>query len=796
MNLAILVYNNYFNRIVKIAGRLAEDYFRVARRYQAFAQSLNLKPNDSIYTTIILNSPEFDSDYLIEYGEDGIVSSRWFVMEMVRKRGGQYELTLRRDVIAENLKELSSADAIIERGPLPEASPFLLNPEGFDFNEIKRGETYLKDESGTAWIVGYIDRGFSNDNDITASSETSSSYPTIESLGLKLNDEADPAKGATLEAVTDAAALCNIAFTSLFWTTGGYAFKASLTGGGLSIFSEIGLNPDYALYERYDPWTDPDGDQKDKAARAAYLAAVNAKAATTMSLILSAFSMVGSSKMDAVMALDGKIVYSSDKDKYYQLGITRQTYESNKLMSVAYGDSLPLFEMLKSFVLAVPEAVQDYEFLDPEKYSVSVDLTVLNIGLSEVAVGGQMKTNISNSRNHLTDAPYDMFAMPFNRDNLALAQAMRITLGTSCYDIQILPYCPFRDYIDDFDGGVEGQDYSAIGVFDDDLGDYVTVGYMLYPLSCSDSFVIYEPIAADAYITASLPEGAARTKVLNETQKFRLCSPNYNSAFDFSVMKNGGKVGQWKIDFTYRPISPYVHVAPMYGGIYGSYNNDARGLILSGDFSIDTISDPWINYQVQNKNYENIFNTQIKTMDQLHDLERLQKALGTTAGSVTAGVAAGVKTGNAFVGLATAGAAAGAGIFDFAMNEERFQISRRQAIELFAYQIGNVKAMPNTLTKVSSYNVNNKYFPLVEVYGCTDEEIKAFSDFLRIRNFRVGIVAKISEFMSYFTKKYEFLKGKLILNEELSGDTHVAEEIYKEIDQGVYFDESATATRK
>ena len=52
-----------------------------------------------------------------------------------------------------------------------------------------------------------------------------------------------------------------------------------------------------------------------------------------------------------------------------------------------------------------------------------------------------------------------------------------------------------------------------------------------------------------------------------------------------------------------QPYQPYIHLNPNFGSLYGEDFNDARGLILGGDFSIATLSNEWKNYETQNKNY-------------------------------------------------------------------------------------------------------------------------------------------------------------------------------------------------
>ena len=216
-------------------------------------------------------------------------------------------------------------------------------------------------------------------------------------------------------------------------------------------------------------------------------------------------------------------------------------------------------------------------------------------------------------------------------------------------------------------------------------------------------------------------------------------SPNYSASFDFSVAKNKG-VNYWQIDCSYKPYQPYIHVAPGWGGLYGADFNDARGLICTGDFTIDIMSDKWQEYQINNKNYQEIFNRQIQTLDLQQRIASRNEIWGAIAGS-----AQGAATGAAGGALAGGiyGAAAGAiiggavstvgAVMDIDNNRQLRADARSSALDMFNYNIGNVKALPNTLTKVSTFNINNKIFPFYEIYEATSEEIGALRRQLEYR---------------------------------------------------------------
>ena len=277
-------------------------------------------------------------------------------------------------------------------------------------------------------------------------------------------------------------------------------------------------------------------------------------------------------------------------------------------------------------------------------------------------------------------------------------------------------------------------------------------------------------------------------KVSDLCDLYRLSSPNYSSSFDMSLAKNGGTISSFKVDFTYRPVMPYIHVCPVFAGLYGSFNNDARGLICGGDYSVDMISDPWTEYMSNNKNYENIFNTQVKKLDAIREYDRGALALSgimTTVGATAAGAAKGGLAGAA-VGLAAGGIRS---LGQYAFSEGKFQAERKAMVETFSYELGNVKAAPDTLTKVSAYNVNNKYFPVLEIYTSTSEEKEAARRYLRLFNFKVGVVGTLRSFLEQGrTKSWEFVRGQLALlpSAAKSEDSHFISEAYAEIEKGVF----------
>ena len=143
------------------------------------------------------------------------------------------------------------------------------------------------------------------------------------------------------------------------------------------------------------------------------------------------------------------------------------------------------------------------------------------------------------------------------------------------------------------------------------------VDYVL--ASDTDSIIIFCDQSKDTFNipfsqTILTPNDTIGVKTKVCTSFSRLCSPNYSGMFEYSPIKNGG-VTSINVDIDYKPYNPYIHLNIDFGGIYGRDFNDARGLICGGDFSITRIDSAWTQYQLENKNYNEIFNKNIDKME-------------------------------------------------------------------------------------------------------------------------------------------------------------------------------------
>lgn len=130
--------------------------------------------------------------------------------------------------------------------------------------------------------------------------------------------------------------------------------------------------------------------------------------------------------------------------------------------------------------------------------------------------------------------------------------------------------------------------------------------------------------------------------------------------------------------------------------------------------------------------------------------QQLMSSISGAAGGAAAGAVAGSKLGpyGAIAGAAVGGVTgAVGGVMDYQnmikMQEETLDFKR----DLFGFSLDNIKALPNTIAKVTSITANNKLFPFVEYYTCTDDEKRAVANKIRYNGMSVGAIGTINEYV-------------------------------------------------
>lgn len=786
-------FNNYYNRTIKMPDETNvsaySDYIIKTDEVEKF------NPNDGVMTTLTLNywdppydiDDAYDVDYLlVSLTNPQKIDSKWFVLDRRRKAEQQWELTIRRDLVSDNYNDVITAPCFIEKATLDAGSPFLFNPENMAFNQIKQEETLLNDGTRCPWIVGYYARNTADDflhgvvdgNDLDASFD----YQIDTSFSSwKYNATINPFIGS---------------FEEIEYRI--YAKKLAPSIGfqsqqGYMRFDE---NGNYNSYQWIYGLNAPlDADFQGYSAGAELSVLFKQNMTTLKNSLLNYVEGVNTAKeANTFLNFNGKTIKDAD-GRYFAIAIYQNEY-SEQTADISAGslfNSLSAMVQQNTYITGTPDTNSFKVYVKCPKYKM-IATELFNQEMSWDMRGEKLITE---------DAPYNIFAIPCgttqleyggyavatSNKSIALATANSIikTMESNLYDIQLLPYCPISTHNDDVEGGSP-----LVWIYDTKGFSRVVspTGTDLEKYPCYILNVPKANFSKNLAYTFDAPTDAIETKVSNECEKYRLCSPNFNGYFDFSVAKNGG-VDYFNVDCQYKPYQPYIHINPNFKGMYGQDFNDARGLICNGDFSLTQINDQWQSYQINNKNYQEIFSRQIENMEATRDIQRTQDIWGALAGTVGAtasGVGAGMMFGGppgAMIGGAIGGVSSAiGGAVDYSMSEKLHNMSLDYTKDMFGYNLSNIRALPYTLTKVSSLNDNNKLFPFVERYSATDEEKEAFRKKLQYNGMSVGVIDNIA---NYLTAEPSYIKGSIIRidgNQQL--DYHSLSELSNEIYKGVF----------
>lgn len=800
--LYLLNYNNYYNRLVKRENILA-DYLNYS---VATLPATNFNPNDHVYTTHVCNfSDELSPDYAIITDFENNIISRWFVVESERLRGGQYRLSLYRDTIVDYYTDIIEAPCFIEKGIVSDSDSAIFNAEDMSFNRIKTKETPIKDDTNVSWIVAYLARNKAMDGSLIDNKELKGTVVPSDAVNfVSAQTKADwLATNPTINAnFKDFNFSFNFYNDEVGWSGPAY-LQVNLyrqTGSSTPVSTYSKNKQSYYIKSRA---ADLTGEQFNNTYKSTYDDILDYLP------IAANINIADPTSYNQLNNLT--ISFEGERDKIYRIKLRQniRTFSSPSTGSVPASDLMfAKVHSLWSDLLPLPSLNQIYH--NGMFYHYSFGYTEYSLELIPEGDTATLEYDISTARVELQDAPYDMICAPYE-DILIKINNTTVQSTTSqvlaifndiaikyagesglVYDIQRLPYCPIPQ-LKTVNNILETANYNEttqMFPITTTLGDTTTPVSAIFACSQSNfykSIALEEPINVD------------NAKIQSMCDMYRLCSPNYNGAFEFDVAMNGGLTG-FNVYCTYKPFNPYIQVAPIFGRLYGENFEDARGLICGGEWSMPIVTSAWATYERQNSNYLNTFQRQIENMKTTHQVQREQEIWSAIAGSVQAGVSGASMIGIAGggpIGMIAAGTAGAtlsgiAGARDIALNNLLRNEAINYAQDQFGYQLGNIQALPTTLSRVSAFTINNKIFPFLEYYTCTSEEKIALANKIAYNGMTIMRIGTLADYVDNIWS-YEditarnYVKGKLIRLTDIDEDTHIVNTIAKEINQGLYF---------
>lgn len=814
-NIYLYKFNNYYNRQIKRLEELTPSAIEELGGELVYSKdAISFKWLDGVSNELILNydiETAFSGDYcLVEDAEKG--NSVWFIMEATRTRTGQCRLSLYRDLINTYYEDIIKSPMFIEKATLSKDNDLIFNSENMSFNQIKTKEYLLHDSSTQAWIVGYL----ATNTQTKTNCSFTTAYDNVATIGTD-HEEWEYAYSYESPLLV----LDNDSWHSSFLTrykrgNSDYPYQRwAITNYNTTMTSEVtgvsGIS--YMDFNKTAPDPDTINSWFNKADLKSKL------------LTVAGLSNDGTSLLQILRAYNGNRIRFNDGDYIVHLKLRTKTinYSASTLL-----DNEPTTESLKTYMLSVFQSngIGEHRGLGELRrspFGYDIKVKQYYIDFEPVSNPNTYTYSIPATVRRCNDAEYKIFGIPYtsclkvntyHKDghiiqvdkNIALSWAMSIAkeMGPSLYDLQILPFTFIvseditgrystetgEGYISDNGYGIEGIDYIYLT---DGNNSKAGICYFAKNSTFTRSIIRIKPDDA-FYLNSNSIEvnnlSDTEFKVANECDIYRLCSPNYTSVFEIKATQNNG-LKNFQAKCTYKPYTPFIYIYPEFERLYGKDYTDNRGLVLSGDFSLPIVKDEWTGYQIQNKYYQEIFDRQIQNMNVNNAIANqnaiAQISAGTVQGVVggaTSGALAGGGVAGAIVGgVVGGGASLGGGIADIS-NQKKLQAETLDYTkDLYGYQLKNIKALPNTLTKVGSLVATNKLWPFIEYYTCTDKEKEALRNKLKYNGMSVGVIDTMS---NYIHNIPTYIKGKIIRIENTDIDFHEANIIAEELNKGVF----------
>lgn len=819
-NLYLLNYNNYYNRQLKKLTSIS-DYISTDG-YIDTISDVNIDIQDDLNTTLIINYNSFEKatpNYLLIEDTIENLFTRWFVIECAQIRGLQFKLQIRRDVIADYFQTIKKSPCLLYKGYVGNDNVLVFNKEQQEYNKIKTKELLIKDNTGIGYVVGFIGKDVAGSN----SNKIYSSYNSDMQVDFDYNSLSNTMKNyfaigsatptSTIEDRTMSHIIVNNVSASITFYQRSTGNKTARGNGKIPLYKNL-TNSDVVS-----SWNPPDS-------LTGHITVYGAKNGpeytayndTTVKsdIIMPVYNQIRSvmtSKLnnqnvnyDSALNVDRSFINSL---RYYDNKICciNNVYYKCTFMKVANGTGTKTNDNY-SFTANIRQSLpttSDMNGLSGFTFSgISSDsLTTTDIEIDYLKYNCYLKLTQQNisiytyitpkaSRNHLIDAPYDMFVFPYSDDysytvnstsylaskNMAinLAQSICESSGSEVYDIQIVPYCPFS--IEQGDWSL--FNYQAIYNSSDQV-----IGYYFWSDRSSKSISVAENRSE---LTLSTNPSY---KEITQLNKYILCSPDKNVQWEFNPAMNHGIIN-WIISYEYRPFSSYLKIEPEFNWLYGNsfYNDlsDTRGLVINSSYSLTQLNDAWANYLNNNKNFQQIFDTQINTQLKTYDLQNKAAWDTMVQRSINGSFGGGLyEIANLFTGGRLGGSKADAVRKEQEMTEQIQGLTLAQSRDLFNYQLDNIKNQPDTIKKLTSINVDFRIFPFVEIYECTEQELTIFRDNIKYN----GMTLMITGFIENYLKDNDetFIQGTLIRFNEFEkqeNDYTLVQRINDELNKGVY----------
>ena len=456
---------------------------------------------------------------------------------------------------------------------------------------------------------------------------------------------------------------------------------------------------------------------------------------------------------------------TTDKEKFYNNFIV--PYTNNKV----YSDGIGITSKSAQFKIRSNSGTFDNLRLESK---VSIDERTYNYHILTKEEAGVFTIDVSQQ---LIDEPYTIIVVPLFDVKIEGGESESYTIskktafmvfntiiqylsGDNGYlvDAQIYPYCPV----------LTSCCTKVLGI------PFFSINSSCYEHCCSVQLLPSSDVKKD-YIQRS----------------YSIISPEQTGKFTFSFydyktkINDVGGVNYETLNIVIKTaLKPFSIISsaviqPDIDSLVGiTYSSDFRGSQpTSNGFECSLASNAFQSYKRNNSNYQQIFALQKEELAKQHEVEKVNDITAGVVNTATAtamGAMAGASAADGFwgdfvhsqaagaaVGGASAGAlVGGAMLTQGIMNENLRKYERSLQQQNFDLQIGTIKNLPNSISRISSFNeiIMKDFWFCVEIYECSELEKEIVDNF--ISNYAYGI--GVFDYIVNYQKNGWFLRSTLV----------------------------------
>ena len=340
--------------------------------------------------------------------------------------------------------------------------------------------------------------------------------------------------------------------------------------------------------------------------------------------------------------------------------------------------------------------------------------------------------------------------------------------------------------------GIEGGNLSS----DPTAGRIIDIQYLPFSIAtATDSNIKINNTALTAQFLSQdeftyYTNLADLTNINKETDTIKIVSPSRASQFVFRPYDNDGNM-EFTTKVTLKPYSSIFYVRPSTKGLLMIDWDDKDCLIINEDFSLTNVTNAWVQYVYNNKNYSNIFERQIQGREfersWERQIEQAQKQADIWSARNISSQKARAATGNlpiiSSIAAAIGNANADATYMQMAQldreyNEALYQEGISLSRDLFAMQNENLQAQPSMPSKITT--IDNKFLDgiYLEYYSTNDTELNAIYNYYKYNGNRIDAYGSFSSYWGWF------VRGKIIISQYYTQPE--IDELNRRLEMGIF----------